>query len=133
MNDVRSITPVRDELLAQKDDLTAWAQRLPDDFWLEEADNDIAALRTVAAWTMNVKATYSQQARTDFLTKADYRLVALGHAGGHTIVTHEGSAPDAVRVIKIPDAARAFSVPCREPFQLFRELGLKLVRPGTAT
>ncbi len=31
---IRSVTAVRDELLAQEDELSDWARRLPDDFWL---------------------------------------------------------------------------------------------------
>ncbi len=81
---------------------------------------------------MTGEPRFLTQARTDFLAKADYRLVAMAHAGKHVVVTHETSAPDSRRVIKIPDACSAFKVECREPFGLFRELGLKLVRPTGA-
>jgi hypothetical protein len=83
----------------------------------------------VARWVMTNNGRYSQQARTGFLSKADYRLVAAAAGGRHVVVTHETPAPDAVRVIKIPDACAAFNAECREPFQLFGELGLRLVRP----
>lgn len=131
--DVRSVSAVRNELLAQEDALSEWARRLPNDFWIEEGDADVTSLRAVAAWAMTVSAAYSQQARTDFLAKADYRLVAMAHAGGHVIVTHETPAPDAKRVIKIPDAGQTFQVKCREPFTLFSELGLILVRPTVSS
>lgn len=131
-NDLRSISAVHDELVAKKDDLSAWVSRLPADFWLDETDDDVSSLRTVAQWTMTNPGRYSQQARIDFLAKADYRLIAAAAAGKHTVVTHEASAADAVRIVKIPDACAAFKVDCREPFQLFRELGLQLVRPATA-
>lgn len=127
---LRSISAVRDELLAQEDELTEWARSLPAEFWLDEGDDDVRSLREVAEWTMTSTTIYTQQARTDFLAKADYRLVALAESGGHTIVTHEVSAPEAKRSIKIPDAAAAFRVDCREPFALFRDLGLMLVRPS---
>jgi hypothetical protein len=81
---------------------------------------------------MTGEPRFLTQARTDFLAKADYRLVAMATAGKHVIVTHETSAPDSRRVIKIPDACSAFRVECREPFGRFRELGLKLVRPTGA-
>jgi hypothetical protein len=128
-NDLRSISAVHDELVAKKDDLSIWVSRLPTDFWLEETDEDVASLRSVAQWTMTTPAKYTQQARTDFLAKADYRLVAAAAAGKHVVISHEVSAPDSQRAIKIPDACAAFQVVSREPFELFRDLGLQLVRP----
>lgn len=131
-NDLRSIAAIRDELLVQEDTLTAWARRMPEDFWLDEEDADVPSLRTIAAWTMTGDPRFAQQARTDFLATADYRLVAQAHAGGHVIVTHEVPQPEGKKRVKIPDACAAFSIGQREPFGLFRELGLKLVQPRRA-
>lgn len=128
-NGLRSIDAVRQELVAQEDSLSAWTQRMPDSFWLDETDTDIPSLRTIAAWAMTGDSRFKQQARTDFLNTADYRLIAQAHAGQHTIVTHEVAQPDGKKIIKIPDVCAAFGIESREPFELFRELGLKLVRP----
>lgn len=49
---LRSINAVRIELLAQDDELAAWAKELPSTFWLEETEQDVVALRAVAQWTM---------------------------------------------------------------------------------
>ena len=132
-NDLRSIPAVRDELLAQDDELTAWARRMPSDFWRQEVDADIPSLRTIAAWTMTGDPRFLQQARTDFLATADYRLVAQAHAGAHVVVTHEVPQPEGKKKIKIPDVCAAFAISRREPFGLFRELGLQLVRPAVAS
>lgn len=129
VTDIRSISAVREELVAQEDELSGWVKLLPGDFWLEEEDADVAALRAIATWTMTGDPRFTQQARTDFLNTADYRLVALAHGGGHAVVTHEVPQPEGKKRIKIPDVCAAFDVEQREPFQLFRELGLKLVRP----
>lgn len=129
VRDLRSIRAVRDELLAQEDALTAWARRMPDDFWLDEVESDVPSLRAVAAWTMTGDPRFKQEARTNFLATADYRLVAQAHAGGHAIVTHEVPQPEGKKKIKIPDVCEAFDVGQREPFGLFRELELQLVRP----
>ena len=128
-NELRSIAAVRHELLEQEDELTDWARRMPDDFWLNEADADVPSLRAIAGWTMTGDPRFTQQARTDFLATADYRLVAQAHAGGHVVVTHEVPQPEGKKKIKIPDVCAAHTVGQREPFGLFRELGLKLVRP----
>ncbi|WP_419817605.1 DUF4411 family protein [Glaciibacter flavus] len=129
-NDLRAIGAVREELIAQEDELAAWSRELPADFWLEETDADVPSLRSLAAWTMSGDSRFVQQARTDFLATADYRLVAQAHAGGHVVVTHEVAQPEGKKRIKIPDACAAFGVEVREPFGIFRELGLKLVRPS---
>jgi hypothetical protein len=126
---LRSIAAVRDELLAQDDDLAAWVRGMPAGFWLEESDAEVLSLRAVAAWSMGSELRFTQQARTDFLAAADYRLVAQALAGRHTVVTHEVSQPEAQKRIKLPDACEAFGVVHRRPFELFRQLGLRLVRP----
>jgi hypothetical protein len=128
-NGLRSTAAVRDELLAQEDALTLWAHEMPEDFWLEEGDADVPSLRAIAAWTMTGDPRFQQQARTDFLATADYRLVAQAHAGKHAVVTHEVPQPEGKKRIKIPDVCSAFKVEQREPFALFRDLGLRLVRP----
>jgi Domain of unknown function (DUF4411) len=128
-NELRSTAAVYDELLAQDDELTAWARRMPDEFWLDETDEDVPSLREIATWAMGGEPRFNQQARTDFLATADYRLVAQAHSGGHVVVTHEVPQPEGKKKIKIPDVCAAYAVDQREPFGLFRELGLKLVRP----
>ena len=90
-NDLRAIGAVREELIAQEDELAAWSRELPADFWLEETDADVPSLRSLAAWTMSGDSRFVQQARTDFLATADYRLVAQAHAGGHVVVTRSRS------------------------------------------
>jgi hypothetical protein len=130
---VRSVVAVRDELLAQDDELSDWARRLPDSFWLEESDPDVATLRQLAQWAMTGEARFRQEARTDFLATADYRLVSHALAGSHVVVTHEVAQPEGKKKIKIPDVCSAFGIEFREQFGLFRELGLHLVRPLPAT
>jgi hypothetical protein len=126
--DLRSVVAVREELLAQEDELSDWARQLPSEFWLEETAADVAALRELAGWAMAGEARFRQEARTDFLASADYRLLAQALAGAHTVVTHEVAQPEGKKKIKIPDVCNAFRVALREPFELFRELGLHLVR-----
>ena len=46
---LRSTAAVRQELEAQEDSLTAWARRMPDEFWLDETESDIPSLRKIAA------------------------------------------------------------------------------------
>lgn len=126
---LRSVVAVREELLAQQDALTDWARRMPDEFWLDEVDADVISLRAIATWTITGDPRFVQQARTDFLASADYRLIAQAHAGSHAVVTHETPQPEGRKRIKIPDVCAEFGVETREPFSLFRDAGLHLVRP----
>jgi len=123
---LRSVVAVREELLAQEDELSAWARALPERFWLEESEHDVEALREIAKWAMTGDARFRQDARTDFLASADYRLLAQALAGGHSVVTHETAQPDGKKRIKIPDVCLAFNIDLREPFKLFSTLGLRL-------
>ncbi|MCD1269891.1 DUF4411 family protein [Microbacterium sp. MEC084] len=126
-HDIASTTAVRAELFRQEDQLTEWARTLPPSFWLEESAADLQALQRVTAWTMDPSSRFQQNARTDFLAAADYRLVSLALSGQHTIVTHEIKNPDRKNRIKIPDACAELGVDCHEPFDLFRHLKLRLV------
>lgn len=127
--DVASIPAVRDELLEQDDELSDWTRRLPPTFWLEETAETVAALRSLAHWAMNEAPRFTQQARTDFLASADYRLIAEARAGSHTVVTREQPAPMAIKRILIPDACSAHAVQCASPFDVYSALGLTLVLP----
>lgn len=124
--DLASVPAVREELLRQDDELSAWAARLPTSFWREETADTVASLQLLATWAMNDAPLFTQQARTDFLASADYRLIAEAHAGSHTVVTREQSAPMARRRVLIPDACAAHSVECASPFDVYAAVGLRL-------
>ena len=125
-----SVVAVRAELLAQGDELAAWARRTPATFWVEESSGTVAALRTLAAWADSPTLRYRPAARAEFLAAADFRLIGEALGGGHTVVTREASAPDSLNDIKIPDVCTAHRLPCIDPFRLYRTAGLRLVRPG---
>lgn len=127
---ISTISAVRAELLAQDDELSDWARTMPEGFWLEEDERDGNSLRAVSRWAMSENQRFFPYARAEFLAKADYRLVAMALSRDHVVVTHEVPAPDSKKSIKIPDACRHFGVECRDPFEVFRELGLLLVRPS---
>lgn len=121
-----SVPAVREELVQQDDELSEWVNELPESFWLTETSQTVDALRLLADWAMNQAPRLRQQARTDFLASADYRLIAEAYAGSHTVVTREQSAPSSIRRILIPDACHAHSVACESPFNVYEALGLKL-------
>ena len=123
---VASVEAVRDEITAGTGPLVEWAKGLPDDFWLPHTTDSLSWGSALSEWVMDPDRIYTQAARDEYLGKADYHLVAQAKAGGHAVVTMEKSEPNAKKKVKIPDACRAFDVPCVQPFQVYRSLGMSL-------
>jgi hypothetical protein len=115
--EVMSIARVRAELTAREDELAVWARSRLDGFFREEDAESAAAMRRVADWA--VAGDFRDDAKRDFLDKADSALVAYALAHGHTVITHEvhnaGNANERKR-IKIPTACLAFDVPSELAF-----------------
>lgn len=121
---VGSIRQVRDELLGGADELALWVTELDQAFFLDETDEVVESLRLVAAWVQT--QGYEQSAVAQFLSVADYFLVATAHAGGHSVVSLE--TPSAGRAkVKIPDVCAAFNVPCIRTFDMLRDERVRLV------
>lgn len=124
---IASVPAVRDELLVGGDALSVWAAGLPATFWLPESAQTVNAMRSLAIWASSA-SRFTPAGVTEFLDSADLRLIAEGHAGGHTIVTHEVSSPGSRRRVLIPDACAELKVSCVNPWHLHRVLGLRLGR-----
>jgi len=122
-----SVPEVRDEILDGKaGHLTSWVNGLSKSFWLTPDQQTVSSMAKLSAWTMDPARQYLPAARSDFLSKADYFLVAAAHAGGHVVVTREQPAPDAKKRILIPDACLAMGVAYSDPFAIYESLHLTL-------
>jgi Domain of unknown function (DUF4411) len=115
---VFSIEKVADELAAGADELSEWAAKRGNGFFLAPDQNMLAALATVSAW-VNAQQ-YRPAAVSAFLQDADYYLLAhaLGH--GHVVVTHEVPS-DGVRAVKIPNVCIGVKVKCMTPYEMLRK------------
>jgi hypothetical protein len=123
---VAPVDAVRKEVTAGTGPLVDWAKGLPDDFWLSHTDESLSWGSELSSWVMHPDRIYTQAARAEYLDKADFHLVAQAKAAGHTVVTMEKSEPNSKKRVKIPDACLAFGVPCVQPFQVYRTLGMRL-------
>lgn len=123
-----SIQAVKEELAEGNDDLHDWASEQDEKFdcFLKPDLNVIEAMRQVAEWT-NAHQQYTDQAKNQFLDSADYMLVSAGLAHSMTIVTNELPAPQAKKIIKIPDACLAFHISYLSIFELLRKTQVKLI------
>jgi Domain of unknown function (DUF4411) len=107
--EIRSIARIQAELVAGGDELATWA-RANGGFFLPDTPEMHTAMGAVSQWVQN-HPRYRDGAKRDFLAKADSFLVAYALAHGHTVVTNEVDAPDAIKAVKIPSACIALNVP----------------------
>ena len=129
---VASIDKVSDELHAGSDELSDWAEKQGERFFLPPDDDVLPALQTVSNWANT--QNYEPSAVATFFQVADYWLVAHALAYGYTIVTHEIPA-NSVRKIKIPNACVGLGVRCVSPYDMLRREKAKFVlgpQRGTA-
>lgn len=114
---VFSIEKIGDEIAAGGDDLSDWAARRGDGFFLKPDAALLPVLGTVSAWANG--QNYEPAAVNTFLQVADYYLVAHALAYGHTLVTHEIAAASTKR-IKIPNACIGLNVKFMTPYEMLR-------------
>lgn len=115
-----SIKPVLEELKAGNDALADWAKNRPL-FFKEIDDATIQAMVQIADWVEG--QSYTQSAVDEFLSVADFYLVAFAAAHGHTVVTHEQPSPGAKKRVLIPNVCDAFGIRFVDTFQIIRTLG----------
>ena len=105
--------------------LKKWASGLPNSFWLRPNVGAMDSMRQLSDWVMHPGRPYFASARSEFLRVADCYMVAQAHSAGSEVVTFEQPAPFSKRRVLIPDACGAMGVPYREPFGVYRRLGLR--------
>lgn len=114
---LHSIQPIGAELAAGNDDLSVWAASRSGFFVPMDAACG-PSLTAVATWANS--GHFTPGAVSDFLSVADYQLVAYAHTHQLTIVTMEKPEPQRRARVKIPDACIAHGVPWTTPFQMLR-------------
>lgn len=118
-----SIKPVLEELTAGKDTLADWAKNRPL-FFNEIDDATVQAMVQIANWVKD--QNYTQSAVDEFLSVADFYLVAFAAAHGHTVLTHEQPSPGAKKRVLIPNVCDAFGVSYADTFQMMRALHARI-------
>lgn len=123
---VCSIQKVGSEIAAGGDDLSTWAAGRAGLFLPIDAAC-ATSLRSVATWAN--AGHFTPAAVAEFLSAADYELVAYASAHNLTVVTMEKSEPLRRNKIKIPDACSAHGVSCVSPWDMLRAEGAQFVLP----
>lgn len=115
---VYSIDRIYDELNSGNDPLVVWAKQRRTSFFLPVDSATITAMTQVTQWANG--GNFTPRAQAEFQRGADPFLIAYALAHGHTVVTNEKSAPNAVANVKIPDVCQHFGVVCVDPFEMLR-------------
>jgi hypothetical protein len=123
------IRSIYDEIAAGGDELAAWIRERNGHKWLHRVDamETQEAYRAVVAHVEGRRGEVRDEAIDRFMAKADPWLIAYSLAHGHTVATHERSAPHAQNSVKIPDVCNALGVPVVEPFAMLRTLNARFV------
>lgn len=126
-----SIVKIKDELIAgdpkgERYPLARWALDVRPDFWVPTSPAAAAGLSEFVSWVAEPARPYSPQAVSEFMSSADLYLVAQCWADNATLVTRETADPACKRRVKIPDVCAASGVTCTDPFDAYRQLGMRL-------
>lgn len=114
---IASVEKVGEELKRGHDELASWATAQSGLFLVP--DQSVAqSLARVSVWAAG--AGYRAGAVNTFLASGDYFLIAHAHAHACTVVTHEVSAPDSQKKVKIPDACNGVGVNSVRPWDMLR-------------
>ncbi|SNS54361.1 protein of unknown function [Geodermatophilus saharensis] len=123
---VFTVSKVADEIKDGGDELADWIKALPTGFALDVSSSTATSLAATAAWA-SAQTRYVPAALAEFLSVADYYLVAQAHDLGFIVVTHETPAPDGKKRIKIPDACNGLGVAYTTPWAMLRNEGARFV------
>ena len=119
--------PIRKELLKGGDGLAEWVkEQCPKTFFKKVEDVAVQiAFKSIADWVMT-SSQYSEPAKQRFLAGADPLLVAYAKVNDYVISSYEVAAPESKAKVKLPDVAGEFKVACCQPFDMLRELRVRL-------
>jgi hypothetical protein len=117
---VFSIEAVYQELTKSTDALSNWAKSNKNKFFLPPNTEMLSMLTPLSEWAMNPTNQYTDAAREEFLSVADYFLVCYALGNQMTVVTHERFEPDIRKRIKIPNACMDFQIDFVNPFEMLR-------------
>ena len=115
--EISSVDKAFEEMRVVSDELALWAKKRGDAFFLTPDESIAGAFHSISAWVND--RNHTDEAITEFLDVADYRLVAHAYAYDWTVAARELSSKSICKV-KIPDACKGLNVECINPFKILR-------------
>jgi hypothetical protein len=125
---VCSIDRVLDELTKKRDPLSKWAtDTVPGTFFKKTQDRAVfQAFQAMVTW-VNSAPQFMPAAKTEFAAAADGWVVAFARVNHLIVVTHEEYAPDAKKMVPIPNVCLEFDVQYVNTFEMLKDLGVRFV------
>lgn len=123
---MKSVYPVREEMLAREDELAQWIKDNFDSSFFLNMDAEIQENYRKVVDHID-KLDFKQSGKDKFLKGADGWLIAAAMSkNGTIIVTNESSNPESRKKIFLPDVARLFGVRCVQIFEILYQEGITL-------
>jgi hypothetical protein len=122
IGNLESIDHVKGEL-SEGDDLDTWKKQASGFFAPTDSPSTLTAYREIIQWAQS-HINFTDSAKSEFADDADAWVIAYAKANNVTVVTHEISAPDSRKKIKIPDVCKHFNVKYTNTFEMLRKLGV---------
>jgi hypothetical protein len=127
--DVFSIEPVLKEIRDVADELTKWANDRASLLFRSLDPATMAKIPEVMTWVQ--QGDFKDEAKRDFLAKADPLLIAYALAHPNTILaTHEVHIEGEKKKVKIPTVCRAFGISCVRTFGMLSRENARFVLPS---
>ena len=120
IRNLQSIDRVGDELL-EGDDLDDWKKQATGLFASTDNKFVLIAYRDIIQWAQS-QNRFTDAAKSEFADSVDAWVIAYAKVNNAAVVTHESSAPDSRKRIKIPDVCKNFKVGYINTFDMLREL-----------
>ena len=120
-----SIVPVLEEIREGADELSDWANTRAKTFFLPMDALAVAQIPRVVQWVQ--QESFRDEAKREFLAKADPQLIAYASAHGFTLATHEVHIEGERKKVKIPTVCRSLGIPCVRTFQMLGDTGARFV------
>uniref|UniRef100_UPI0034E00AE4 DUF4411 family protein n=1 Tax=Candidatus Thiodubiliella endoseptemdiera TaxID=2738886 RepID=UPI0034E00AE4 len=122
---VFSIDKVKEEITTGDDDLVNWVNtNTSDQFFLLTDIQTTAEFPAINNWIFG--EGYEQSATNEFMSVADYYLIAQAKQRNAIVVTHEVPS-NSLRKIKIPNACIGLNVNFVTPFMMLKQLHAKFI------
>lgn len=122
-DDLFTISPVTDEILKQKDELSTWIDETADPSWILPVDDEKTQMQMPEITQHCVDYGYKPSGISKFLSGADPWVIARAKRDNWTVVTQEISQPETRKRVKIPDVCDNLGVENMLVFDMLRKLG----------
>jgi hypothetical protein len=120
IGNLESIDRVGKELSDGDDILSDWKKMISSLFVSTNNKLVIEAYGDIIKWALS--QDYKESAKSDFAKGVDAWVIAHAKANNATVVTHEASAPNSIKRIKIPDVCKHFGIRYTNTFDMLKKL-----------